>query len=58
MTSEPITLLLIEPIIHMHRELSLPTLERASVPQTDEGGLTALDWPSLTEIDASDAYDR
>lgn len=26
--------------------------------QTDEGGLTALDWPSPTEIDASDVYDR
>jgi SAM-dependent methyltransferase len=44
--------------MRMHKELSLPTLERARVLQTDERGLTALDWPSLSEIDASDAYDR
>ena len=28
------------------------------VQQTDERGLRALDWPSSSEIDASDAYDR
>jgi len=40
------------------KELSLPTHERASVQQPEDRALTALDWPSLNEIDASDAYDR